>query len=84
MGIIKAMFTYLFKNIISYVVKRCTGGFLDFVFDEVLTAIAKSTENTIDDRLVESGKLHIKTVKKENSKWLEHYNLEIKPFLLVL
>lgn len=64
MGIIKAMFTYLFKNLISYVVKRCTGGFLDFVFDEVLTAIAKSTENTIDDRLVEKWKTAYQDSKK--------------------
>lgn len=61
---IKTALSYLFKSLISYIVRRCTGGFMDYLFDEVLTVIAESTENKTDDKIVERWKQEYKQLKK--------------------
>lgn len=47
---------FIWTSIISYVSKRCTGQFMDKLFDELLTKWAANTKTKIDDNLVEEWK----------------------------
>ncbi|MGL5714246.1 MAG: hypothetical protein ACRCX7_11170 [Cetobacterium sp.] len=53
---INVILTFLWSSIVSYVAKRCTGDFMDSLFDTALTAFAKATPSKVDDELVEKWK----------------------------
>lgn len=47
---------FLWSNFIKYITKRCTGQFMDSLFDSCITAFAKATPSKVDDELVEKWK----------------------------
>ncbi|MGL5714305.1 MAG: hypothetical protein ACRCX2_14890 [Paraclostridium sp.] len=44
---------FVWSSFVSYVIRRCSGEFLDELFDKTLETFAKSTKTTVDDDLLE-------------------------------
>lgn len=53
---IQTILFFLWNSLVRYISKRCTGDFMDEVFDSALTAFAKATPSKVDDELVEKWK----------------------------
>lgn len=53
---IKAIIFFIWSCLTKYVARRCTGEFMDELFDSALTAFARATPSTVDDELVEKWK----------------------------
>lgn len=53
---IQTILFFLWNSLVKYISKRCTGDFMDEVFDSALTAFAKATPSKVDDELVEKWK----------------------------
>ena len=53
---INAIIMFVWNCLIKYIVKRCSGDFMDEVFDAVLTAFVKVTPSKVDDELLEKWK----------------------------
>ena len=47
---------FVWNCLIKYIVKRCSGDFMDEVFDAALTAFVKATPSKVDDELLEKWK----------------------------
>lgn len=60
--ILISIIKFVWSKLCSYVLRSCTGEFLDTLFDETLESFAKSTKTTVDDRLVQKWKEQRKKV----------------------
>lgn len=53
---INAIIMFVWNCLIKYIVKRCTGDFMDEVFDAALTAFVNATPSKADNELLEKWK----------------------------
>lgn len=53
---INSIILFIWKCLVGYVAKRCTGDFMDEVFDLALTSFVNATPSKVDNEILEKWK----------------------------